>query len=1012
MEDVTFLARACPRCGKALSDRAPEGLCPACLLVAGTETLTSGTIDEGLTVTAQGGAAVPRLDAPQLIEGQTWGSYRIGRLLGRGGMGEVHEAEHLESGRRIALKVLHSRLHDAEDRARFLREGQLAASVSHPHTVYIFGSEEITGVPVITMELVPGGTLKDRVARDGPMSPAIAVSAVLDIIGGLDAAQAAGILHRDIKPSNCFVDSDGSVKVGDFGLSISTLARDVRQQLATGFEGTPPFAAPEQLRGEPLDVRADIYAVGATLYYLLTGQPPFDAADLRTLVARVNTEPARSPRLLRREVPNGLAAVILRCLAKSPAQRPPTYMALAEALRPFGVVFEKPARPGVRFAAAVADLLLLSVPVAVWRAANTEITVVGESTGTIPSPWTWLMNVAYFFVLEARWGASLGKRLFGLQLSSPDGPGWTLRVARRTAVFHLPWLAVALLLVGFGPIGPTVDRQWGRNWRLDASDTREGIEGLITLTLVAMLFVTARRRNGWTGLHDLASGTRVVSRSASHVRKRRAPGSSATLGWPTPAARGPRIGPFAVISEVRNEGDLVVGFDSVLRRQAWIQIRGTHSSAIDPVRRDLSRPGRLHWLTGRRGPTENWDAFEAPDGQPLLTLPPPDWTTLKSWLVDLSAELASSAEDGSTPALRLDRLWIRDDDRLVLLDFPAPGLDAATRAHAGGELTPLALMSAVAAHRVSTSSERVLMPLSAHTMFARWSMSPPELKEAHSELNRIAALPERVSRTRRALPALLASIPTMFLIGLTVLVMLPAMNRFFAPEPNEMLAFLEMLYQPNPAAGSRLADPEVRNAIETYLAGRHGARLRDPNFWDSPVMRGVSARLRKTAEGVAARHPSVAADDLARASAALAPELEPRRQRRDRNLSELSPIIIMNVAAIALLPVMLLTLLSSLVVPGGVVTRLLGNAVIRGDGREIDRGLSLSRALVAWAPAITWFVYLAASPKVQGIVPTPPNPLLGMAMTLGALALGAALTIARPSRGPHDWLLGTWVVPR
>ena len=158
-----------------------------------------------------------------------WGGYRIGRLLGRGGMGEVYEAEHVESGRRVALKVLRGRLQDADERARFLREGQLAASISHPHTVYIFGSEEIAGMPVISMELLPGGTLKDRVAAEGPLPPAEAVAAVLDIIGGLDAAQAAGILHRDIKPSNCFVDSDGSVKVGDFGLSISTLARDVQR---------------------------------------------------------------------------------------------------------------------------------------------------------------------------------------------------------------------------------------------------------------------------------------------------------------------------------------------------------------------------------------------------------------------------------------------------------------------------------------------------------------------------------------------------------------------------------------------------------------------------------------------------------------------------------------------------------------------------------------------------------------------------------------------------------------
>src|SRR5687767_12289281 len=107
-------------------------------------------------------------------------------------------------------------------------------------TVYVFGSEEIAGTPVISMELLPGGTLKDRVVAQGPLSPSQAVTAILDIIGGLDTACLAGILHRDIKPSNCFTDSDGSVKVGDFGLSISTLARDVNQDLAEGgFQGTP-----------------------------------------------------------------------------------------------------------------------------------------------------------------------------------------------------------------------------------------------------------------------------------------------------------------------------------------------------------------------------------------------------------------------------------------------------------------------------------------------------------------------------------------------------------------------------------------------------------------------------------------------------------------------------------------------------------------------------------------------------------------------------------------------------
>ena len=98
--------------------------------------------------------------------------------------------------------------------------------------------------------------------------------------------------------------------------------------------------------------------------------------------------------------------------------------------------------------------------------------------------------------------------------------------------------------------------------------------------------------------------------------------------------------------------------------------------------------------------------------------------------------------------------------------------------------------------------------------------------------------------------------------------------------------------------------------------------------------------------------------------------------------------------------------------PGGVFTRMLGHAVIRGDGREIGRFLSLARVLVAWAPAIAWLLYLASSPRVQGFVPTPPNPTLGALVTLAALGIGAVFTIARPEQGPHDWLLGTWVVPR
>jgi serine/threonine protein kinase len=131
-------------------------------------------------------------------------------------MGEVYEAEELETGRRVALKVLTGSMGIEDDRARFNREGRLAASISHPNTIYVYGTDEIQGFPAIAMELATGGTLKDLVFAEGPLPPEQAVDIVLQVVAGLEAAADAGILHRDIKPSNCFIDSDGTIKVGDF----------------------------------------------------------------------------------------------------------------------------------------------------------------------------------------------------------------------------------------------------------------------------------------------------------------------------------------------------------------------------------------------------------------------------------------------------------------------------------------------------------------------------------------------------------------------------------------------------------------------------------------------------------------------------------------------------------------------------------------------------------------------------------------------------------------------------
>ena len=411
-----------------------------------------GWVERQPTVTMLPTADWPHVapgDASRLAPGQRFGPYRIERLLGRGGMGEVYEAEHLEHGRRIALKVLSQRLSDPTDRARFLREGQLAASVSHPHTVYIYSSEEIAGIPVIAMELLPGGTLKDRVEKTGPLAPIEAIDAILQVVSGLEAAHAAGILHRDIKPSNCFVDADGTVKIGDFGLSIPTLARDVTQLTVTGtVQATPQFASPEQLRGQSLDVRSDIYAVGATLYYLLTGRPPFDDRDLMVLVSRIATEPPTSPREARPEIPRALAALVLQCLAKDPAHRPASYRVLASVLEPLGSTVKTPAPLGIRTAAGVIRWLSFPQHPADMRRRSVILARSSSAFGARPVVGH-LVEVAYFAITEGVWGASLGKALCGFRVVTENGarPRFA-RALLRALVFVLP----AVVCVRPGPV--------------------------------------------------------------------------------------------------------------------------------------------------------------------------------------------------------------------------------------------------------------------------------------------------------------------------------------------------------------------------------------------------------------------------------------------------------------------------------------------------------------------------------------------------------------------------------
>jgi serine/threonine protein kinase len=211
-----------------------------------------------------------------LRAGERIENYELISILGSGGMGVVWKAVDTNNGRHVALKRLSkNHLADQDSVARFMREAQLASMISHPRVTFVYSTGRLGDQPFITMELMPGETLEDRVKKEGPLPVGEAVDKILDVIDGLDAAHQLGLIHRDVKPSNCFVDTDDRVKIGDFGLSKSVIATDIQLTRTGTFMGTPAYASPEQIRGAELDHRTDIYAVGATLCNLLTGRPPF-----------------------------------------------------------------------------------------------------------------------------------------------------------------------------------------------------------------------------------------------------------------------------------------------------------------------------------------------------------------------------------------------------------------------------------------------------------------------------------------------------------------------------------------------------------------------------------------------------------------------------------------------------------------------------------------------------------------------------------------------------------------
>jgi serine/threonine protein kinase/WD40 repeat protein len=248
------------------------------------------------------------------------GKYLLVRRIGAGGMGVVYEAHDPTLNRPVAIKLLPVEHGPHADQRRFKREAEAAAQVNHPNCIHIYEIDEHDRRPFIVMEFVRGLNAGELVDRVGPLPWAEATKILIHSCRGLMAIHERGLIHRDVKPSNILISETGSVKLADFGLA-KLVGGETQSLSGERTVGTPHFMSPEQCWNEPVDVRTDIYALGATYFALLAGRPPFQAdRDLQVMFAHCNN-PVPDPRAIRADLPEESAAIIFKAMAKSPADR-------------------------------------------------------------------------------------------------------------------------------------------------------------------------------------------------------------------------------------------------------------------------------------------------------------------------------------------------------------------------------------------------------------------------------------------------------------------------------------------------------------------------------------------------------------------------------------------------------------------------------------------------------------------------------------------------------------------
>ncbi len=1061
------MALTCPRCLRKLTDsadpadrpvfcmycgqrlRADPPAPPAAVMPDPAETVDAPTQSFAADNTPEADADRPADDTrPTEL-----GGYRLGRFLGAGGMGTVYEAEAVESGQRVALKVLSGRL--AQNPAsveRFRQEGRVASQITHPHCVFVFRADADAGRPYIAMELMPGRTLKELVDERGPLPVGEAVRRILDVIAGLSEAHRLGVIHRDVKPSNCFLTDDDRVKVGDFGLSKSLAAdRGDKQITQSGaFLGTVLFASPEQIRGEPVGYESDVYAVCGTLYFLLTGRAPFQHESLTAALAKAVSEPPPPICPHRPDVPVELERVVLRGLDRDRDRRWQSLEELADALRELLPDNQRPARPRLLILAFLVDFVLLQLlilPPEAARHFGLWPDWINFGILELTGPGLAVLG-AYFALFEGRAGRTPGKWLLRLRVSrvGHTGPPGLAVALLRSAVFGGVWAAV------FGLPG------WLVEWVGGAAGALLALAS-VAVGLGLMLFQLWPKGGWYRGVHDYASGCRTAQRPRPAHRVRLVSRFPNPLDRPQPTADPlpGSIGGFGVkgkLCDLPDGGEVWAAEDRGLARRVLVRVLPPNTDdplgAADPV----TRPTRLravgHGTLAWQGAERGWVAYVAPAGAPLVDVVDPArplaWADARPLLEQLADELAAAQEDGSAvtkPAV--EQVWVEPGGRLQLLDFPLPcgaaggGRQPPEGEHAQGADAPrspddsLGFVREVAAlaleGRPRSAGGPVRAPLPSHAsritdrLFADGYGT---LNQLRADLEENHAHPAAVTAGVRA--AHLGAQATLLAIGLVFMFGFSGLFSF-------MVASVEALQ----ARGfeeirTMLRDPPTREKLLAKARQTPDSRADVREWMERDLSPEGAEKMARRLDELVARHEAEAErqrqyltrpervmldrlTQMATDDKQAADQMTPRqvetllRSIRHPQPAPVGPqrwgFFLVYGFFVVVWPVVWAVF--AFAFRGGLALSLAGITLVRPDGRKAGRFRCAARELLVWLPVTA---VLLASMWVQAVAPDLVALRTGLWLVAGLmLPVYVVIALKNPARPPQDRIMGTYLVP-